>query len=152
MKYYNQHFNIPQTNNEPLPAGVYPAVVQSIDLVMTEDYGSQVRITFFIPSSETHKSKLIYGRANKKFAPNCKLYQWTEAILGAVDEAYAFDPDDLIGEWCRLEVDSVTREVAVFNRIVQVLPYRDAHGSIKTATWIKGIELDSPEGDGVDMV
>jgi hypothetical protein len=123
MKMYTD-FTIQQSKNEPIAAGKYGAKVVGVELEEGGKFGDQVKVQFRIPAGDDHPDKDIYGWASKKFTPSCKLYRWTQAILGPISEDYYFRPGDILEKWCFLMILEETGEKGVFNKIADVMPYK----------------------------
>lgn len=113
---------------EPIPEGIYPGKIVSIEVDPNSQYGQQLKIRFMledVPGYEDGKD--LSTRCSAKFTPKSKLYRWTNTILGRIPEGYDFDSDDVLNK--RVLV-SIGRKIGTdgqeYDRIEDVKPLRAA--------------------------
>jgi hypothetical protein len=111
-------FDITFGRGEPLPPGIYDAVVDSADLTDTR-YGEKILFDFRVPE---HGAR-IPGWARPSAHPKSNAYRWSTAINAAIKANGRFRPEDVVGRKCRLDLDVyVDSEGDKKNKIVRVLP------------------------------
>ena len=111
-------FDITFEREEPLPPGIYDAVVDSADLRDTR-FGEKILFDFTVPE---HGAR-VPGWAKPSNHPKSNSYRWSIAINPAVKANGRFRPEDVVGRKCRLELDVyVNSEGDKKNKIVRVLP------------------------------
>jgi hypothetical protein len=119
------HFMV--TNSQaPLPAGVYPATLATIEERETM-YGPGLRWCFRIEADGRELS--IGALTSAKFSPTAKARQFAEVMLGrALASGEGIDLDSLYGRACRVVVTVAERvDHSTVNNIETVLPpARDA--------------------------
>ena len=95
---------IPQTTMENIPAGWYPARVQSVQQV-TSDYGDQLewRFDITLPDGTTSEKRAWSGM---KFAPGTKLFGWCEKLSGgSIPKTTDLETDELTGLECDIKIE-----------------------------------------------
>ena len=111
-------FDITFEREEPLPPGIYDAVVDSADLRDTR-FGEKILFDFTVPE---HGAR-VPGWAKPSNHPKSNAYRWSIAINPAVKANGRFRPEDVVDRKCRLELDVyVNSEGDKKNKIVRVLP------------------------------
>ena len=117
---------IQRTKYEPVPEGIYPASIVSIDLDDNSEYGSQVKFRFLLdPFPGFASGKELHAWASASFGPKSKLFKWTQSILGTLPEDYSFDSDDLINKRVMLVIGhTVKPDGAVFDKVELIKPLR----------------------------
>lgn len=114
---------ITKTTYEPIPTGEYAAVVKSVTMDESGQFGPQVKVQFEVTGS-TGAKKDLTGWASAIFNGKSKLFIWTKAILGA-EPVGDFNGDTLLGRACKLVViqqPSKADPTIINNRISAVLP------------------------------
>jgi hypothetical protein len=137
---------IPRTKYEPIPEGVYPASIVSIDLDDTSEFGSQLKFKFQLDPFEGYESgKEMHGWASARFSPKSKLFKWTTSILGNVPDDYDFDSEDLINKRVLLVIGrNVKPDGAEFDKIEGVKPLRATAQRADEQINIELAEAESP--------
>jgi hypothetical protein len=111
-------FDITFDGGEPLPQGIYGAVVDSADLTDTR-YGEKILFEFTVLE---HGTK-VPGWAKPSSHPKSNCYLWSTAINPAIKANGRFRPEDAVGRKCHLELDVyVDSEGSEKNKIIRVLP------------------------------
>jgi hypothetical protein len=94
----------------------------------------QLRWRFRIEDGD-YQDRIVYGRTGVKFVkhPNCKLYAWSQAILGMEFPAgYSLDLDTLLDRPCRILIElriwEKEGQERQSNNVLEVLP---AHGDLQ---------------------
>lgn len=125
---------IPQTKNEVIPVGEYPATIDNIEDADGQ-FGPQLKFTFSIASGP-YADKVLSAWCSKSFNVKSKLFAWTKAVFGGVDipEDYNFDSDQLVGQKVMLTViKKQSPDGAEYNKVDSVSPMPKAKAAVKVA-------------------
>ena len=120
---------IPQTRYEVLEPGTYRAKVGAV-AVEDGTYGQQVALRFDL-LDEGVTDRFIQAWAKAKLSGGkrpSKLYSWTSALLFAgkpLPDDYDLDTDALLNREALALVEVVEKEGVLYNRIVQLFPWRN---------------------------
>lgn len=117
---------IQRTKYEPIPEGIYPATIMTIDLDDTSEYGSQLKFKFLLDPFEGYESgKELMAWSSARFSPKSKLFKWTQSILGNIPDDYNFDSDDLLNKRVLLVVGrNIKPDGGEFDKIESIKPLR----------------------------
>jgi hypothetical protein len=111
-------FDITFGRGEPLPPGIYDAVVDSADLKDTR-YGEKILVGWTVPE---HGAK-VEDWAKPSSHPKSNCYLWFTTINPSIKATGRVRPEDILSWPCRLELDVyVDSEGSEKNKIVRVLP------------------------------
>lgn len=96
---------------------------------------------FQVESDGPYFGRTVWGDTSTKFVkhPNCKLYSWSEAVLGQkLPAGYRIDLDHLLDRECRIVVAKDTwngpdQEVRMRNYVSEVHPSREAAAAMALA-------------------
>jgi len=111
-------FDITFDGREPLPPGIYGAIVDSADLTDTR-YGEKILFEFTLPK---HGTK-VPGWANPSSHPKSNAYLWSTTLNPSTKDNGRWGPKDVEGRECLLELDIyVDSEGREKNKIVRALP------------------------------
>lgn len=111
------------------------------EVTFPSDPNPQKRIgwKFRIESDDAHDGRDIWGETSVKFSkhPDCRLYSWSEALLGQeLPAGYHLDLDTLLDRRCRVIIekkeytDKKTGEPKTINKVREVHPSRETLASM----------------------
>lgn len=87
---------------------IFKAKLMDIKERRWDDGGRSIEFRFRINSDgDPHDGTDVWGKTSDKFVahPNCKLYSWSEALLGMkLPGGYNLDADDLLNRECQIIV------------------------------------------------
>ena len=116
---------IKQTVYEPIPEGLYPATITSIEEEPNGKFGPQLLVKFSLdPFKDYPDGKELRAWCSAKFSAKSKLYAWTRAVLGNIPPEYDFDSDDLLKKRVMLSVGQKERDGMIYDQIEDVKPLR----------------------------
>ena len=116
---------IEQTVYEPIPVGLYPATIESIELENDGKFGPQILFKFKLdPFGDYPDGKEMRAWASKKFSQKSKLYKWTRNILGNIPAEYNFNSADLLNKRVLLSVGHKEKDGLTFDQIEEVMVSR----------------------------
>lgn len=128
---------------------IYTATVSNVGLKERpprnpgDDPTRRIEFRFKIISDDAHDGQDIWGSTSTKFVNHekCKLYSWSQAILGQVlPVRFKLDTDDLHDRSCRIVVskrswpDKTTGEERTRNEVADVMPTRAAMAQMAADT------------------
>ena len=123
---------IPRTEYTPLEPGLYPAMVEEIELAAGQ-YGQQVKVKFQLDDDEEQgmEDRFLIGWASAVFGPKSKLWAWTRVLLfggrDIPDEFGGLDIDALKGRRCLVSVTTKQgNDGSTYNKIADLLPVKPA--------------------------
>ena len=121
---------IPRTEFVVLEPGLYPAVVEEVELTEGQ-YGQQVKVKFQLDDDDELglEDRFLIGWALATFGPKSKLWAWAWVLLFAgrdiPDEFGELDIDTLKGKRCLLSVTTKTgTDGSTYNKIADLLPVK----------------------------
>ncbi len=114
---------IQQSVYETIPAGLYAGKVVAIEDA-TGDFGPQLKYRIELDSGTN-----LTTWSSQAFSPKSKLYGWTQAIVfngAAIPKDYILDTDALLDKPVMVNVTTVDKDGATFNRVKDLLPLPQA--------------------------
>ncbi len=111
------------TDYQTIPAGVYTAVLTSIEEKVSTVAGETYWRWSFEVLDGPNAGASVKANSSPKLGPKCKARGWTEAILGRkLTAGERFDTDELVNRNCQLVVKVEEKDGATFNEVDSILP------------------------------
>jgi len=111
------------TDYQPIPAGVYTAIVTSIEEKVSTVAGETYWRWAFEVLEGSNAGASVKANSSPKLGPKCKARGWTEAILGRkLTVGERFHTDELVNRTCQLVVKVEEKDGGTFNEVDSILP------------------------------